>query len=280
VSLSKIRLRTTYVNWSVCGRADATSLGHAPHPIPSGRRCVTLLANAGTRASGPQGRACHLVGWGKGNPGFPFPQPPLATPGAPSGRGAVRQAHRRWGTPGSLPLNRRWGHLAPPQAGARFDRLTAGGESRVPLSPTAVSDAWHPFRQGRGSTGSPQVGNPGFPFPQPPLGAPGTPSGRGAVRQAHRRWGTPGSPFPNRRWGHLAPPQAGARFDRLTAGGEPRVPCPSTAVGGTWHPLRQGRGSTGSPQVGNPGFPFPQPPVGAAGTPTGRGMGNPGFPIP
>jgi len=186
VSLSKIRLRTTYVNWSVCGRADATSLGHAPHPIPSGRRCVTLLANAGTRASGPQGRACHLVGWGKGNPGFPFPQPPLATPGAPSGRGAVRQAHRRWGTPGSPFPNRRWGHLASPQAGARFDRLTAGGEPRFPLSPTAGGSGWHPHRQGYG---------------------------------------------------------------------EPRVPHSLTAVGGAWRPHRQGCSSTGSPQVGNPGFP-------------------------
>jgi len=60
------------------------------------------------------------------------------------------------------------------------------------------------------------VGKPGFPTPQPPLGAPGAPAGRGM--------GNPVSPFPNRCWERLAPPQAGVRFDRLTAGGETRFP--------------------------------------------------------
>jgi len=37
-------------------------------------------------------------------------------------------------------------------------------------------------------------------------------------------WGNPVSPFLNRWWERLAPPQAGVRFDRLTAGGETRLP--------------------------------------------------------
>ena len=118
-------------------------------------------------------------------------------------------------------------------------------------------------QQGCGSTGSPQVGKPGFPMSQPPLGAAGDPAGRGAVRQAHRRWGNPVSPVPNRRWGWLATQPAGARFDRLTAGGATRFPHVPTAVGGGWRSHRQGRGSTGSPQVGKPAFPVfsPQTPI-------------------
>ncbi len=141
------------------------------------------------------------------------------------------------------------------------------------------------------------MGKPGFPIPQSLLGAAGAPTGRGAVRQAHRRWGNPVSPYvhlrphargaqlregewgnpvsptPNRCWERLAPPSAGVRFDRLTAGGETRFPRmftsgpmrgahnsgrgngetrfpqPPTAVGSGWRPHRQGCGSTGSPQV-------------------------------
>ncbi len=38
--------------------------------------------------------------------------------------------------------------------------------------------------------------------------------------------------------------------------GETRFPHPLTGVGGGWRPGRQGCGSTGSPQVGKPGFPI------------------------
>jgi len=214
-----------------------------------------------------------------GKPGFPLSQPVVGAPGDPAGRGAVRQAHRRWGNPVSPFPNRGWERLAPPQAGVRFDRLTAGGETRFPPLPTAVGGGWRPRRQGCGSTGSPQVGKPGFLLSQPRLGAAGAPAGRGAVRQAHRRWGNPVSQLPNRGWERLAPPQAGVRFDRLTAGGETRFPNFPTAVGSGWRPRRQGCGSTGSPQVGKPGFPTSQPRLGAAGAPAGRGMGKPGFPV-
>ena len=37
-------------------------------------------------------------------------------------------------------------------------------------------------------------------------------------------WGNPVSPFPNRRWERLALQQAGVRFDKLTTGGETRLP--------------------------------------------------------
>ncbi len=165
-------------------------------------------------------------------------------------------------------------------------------------------------RRRRASTPKPSpppgrgMGKPGFPMSQPRLGAAGVPTGGGAVRQAHRRWRNPVSPYvhirphargaqrqhatvggltpsltlprwgrepgsspqgggwrnpvspcPNRPWGRLAPLQAGVRFDRLTAGGEPRFPHSPTAVGSGWRPYRQGRGSTSSPQVGKPGFP-------------------------
>gem|GEM_PF-2336367 len=36
-------------------------------------------------------------------------------------------------------------------------------EARFPHVPTAVGSGWRPHRQGCGSTGSPQVGKPGFP---------------------------------------------------------------------------------------------------------------------
>ncbi len=39
------------------------------------------------------------------------------------------------------------------------------------------------------------VGKPGFPMSQLLLEAAGAPTGRGAVRQAHRRWGNPVSPY-------------------------------------------------------------------------------------
>ncbi len=145
-----------------------------------------------------------------GKPGFPMPQPRLGAAGAPP-------------------------------AGVRFDRLTAGGETRFPHLSTAGASGWRPSRQGCGSTGSPQVGKPGFPISQPLVRAAGDPTGRGAVRQAHRRWGNPVSPSLNRWWERLATQPAGG--------------------------------------MGKPGFPMSQPRLGAAGDPASRGMGKPGFPI-
>jgi len=180
-----------------------------------------------------------------GKPGFPMSQPLLGASGNPQAG--------RWGNPVSPCPNRCWERLAPPR---RED-----GETRFPHFPTAVGDVWHPPgrgtgkpgfpvsqplvgaastppRQGCGSTGSPQVGKPGFLVSQPLVGAAGAPPpGRGAVRQAHRRWGNPVSPCPNRWWERLAPPQA--------------------------------RG------LGKPGFPVSQPLVGASGTPQAEGWGNP-----
>ena len=106
-----------------------------------------------------------------------------------------------------------------PRGGARGNRvsppqtLPAGrghGETRFPHAPTAVGSGWRP-------------------------------TGRGAVRQAHRRWGNPVSPSLNRWCERLATQPAGG--------------------------------------MGKPGFPMSQPRLGAAGDPASRGMGKPGFPI-
>ena len=47
--------------------------------------------------------------------------------------------------------------LAPPQAGVRFDRLTAGGETRFPHVPNAVGSGWRPHRQESEETRFPHV---------------------------------------------------------------------------------------------------------------------------
>ncbi len=77
----------------------------------------------------------------------------------------------------------------------------------------------------------------------------------------------------------LAPPQAGVRFDRLTAGGSTGSPQAVRPAHRRRFDRLTAGGSTGSPQVGKPGFPMSQPLVGAAGASTGRGMGKPGFPV-
>ncbi len=105
------------------------------------------------------------------------------------------------------------------------------GETRVPHPPTAVGGAWCPTGRDMGKPGfpvcSPQsfitlpsgrgLGKPGFPISQPPLGAAGA-------------------------------PQAGVRFDRLTAGGETRFPRMFTSVV-HYSPLREGVGETRFPHV-------------------------------
>ncbi len=158
-------------------------------------------------------------GRGVGNPGFPVAQPRLGAAGAPTGRGAVRQAHRKWGNPVSSDGHRRQG----------------AGETRCPRMVTA----------GRG------MGKPGVPSSPPRVGAAGAPTGRGAVRQAHRKWGNPVSPDGHRRQGD----------------GETRCPQFPTAGGSGWRPHQPGCGSTGSPQVGKAGVP--------GWSPQGRGWGNP-----
>ncbi len=193
-----------------------------------------------------------------GGPPPPWPSPAGGGNRAPPRReGFGSTGSPQVGKPGFPMAHPRVGAAGVPQAGVRFDRLTAGGETRVPHLPTAGGSGWRPHRQRCGSTGSPQVGKPGFPSSHPRVGAAGA-------------------------------PQAGVRFDRLTAGGETRVPHLPPAGGSGWRPHRQGCGSTGSPQVGKPGFPSSHPRLGAAGAPTGRGAvrqahrrwGNPGSPVP
>ena len=46
----------------------------------------------------------------------------------------------------------------------------------------------------------------------------------GAQRLREGEWGNPVSPSPNRWWGRPVTPQAGVRFDRLTAGGSTGSP--------------------------------------------------------
>ena len=60
--------------------------------------------------------------------GRPLPGPPPLGEGTgllPAGRGG-------WGNPVSPFPDRWWERLAPRQGGVRFDRLTAGGETRFP----------------------------------------------------------------------------------------------------------------------------------------------------
>jgi|GEM_PF-1631330 len=194
-------------------------------------------------------------GRGVGNPGFPVAQPRLGAAGASTGRGAVRQAHRKWGTPVSPWPNRGWERLAPLQAGVRFDRLTASGETRCPRMVTA----------GRG------LGKPGFPSSPPLVGAADIPpagvrfdrlTASGETRcprmvTAGKGMGKPGVPG----WS----PQAGGW-------GKTRCPHIPTAGGSGWRPHQPGCGSTGSPQVGKAGVP--------GWSPQGRGWGNPVSPGP
>ncbi len=185
-------------------------------------------------------------GRGLGKLGFPSPNRWWERLAPPTGRGAVRQAHRRWGTPGSP-----YGHLREGVGETRFPHVpTAGGsgwrphgqgdgETRFPHPLTAVGDAWHPGEQERREPPVPHVRV--------------RPHARGAQRQnknicSWEGYALPNPParegdgeprFPHFPWERLAPPQAGVRFDRLTAGGEPRFPRMVTS----------GRG------LGKPGFP-------------------------
>jgi len=129
--------------------------------------------------------------------GRPLPGPPPLGEGTgrlPAGRGSVRQAHRRWGN-----LVSPYFHLRHPcgcAAQRRDDHgASLGGPPPPWPSPAGGGNRAPPRREGFGSTGSPQVGKPGFPMSQPLLRAPGAPAGRGSVRQAHRRWGNPVSPY-------------------------------------------------------------------------------------
>jgi len=91
------------------------------------------------------------------------------------------------------------------------------------------------------------VGNPGLPVLHPRLGSPGAPLGRGAVRQAHHRWGNPGSPYV-----HLRPHARSAhrRDDHGVSLGGPPPPWPSPAGGGNRaSPTRQGGGATQVPRM-------------------------------
>jgi len=78
-------------------------------------------------------------GRGLGKPGFPMSQPLLGAAGAPTGRGAVRQAHRRWGNPVSLYV-----HLSHPRgcAAQRHDenRFFLGG--LCPPKPSRQGGGW------------------------------------------------------------------------------------------------------------------------------------------
>jgi len=144
----------------------------------------------------------------------------------PSRQGGV------WGNPVSPCPNRCWERLAPPQAGVRFGRLTAGGETRFPRMFTSG-----PMRGAHNAAMTMGYLWEGRPLPGPPPLGEGTgrlPAGRGAVRQAHRRWGNPVSPCPNRCWERLAP--------RRQGDGETRFPHVPTAVGSGWR-LPTGRGA-------------------------------------
>ena len=192
--------------------------------------------------SGPIREAHNAaMNMGRLSEGHPLPGPPPLGEGTgllPTGRG--------WGNPVAPCPNRGWGRLAPPQAGG-WGKAVAPYVHIRPHSRSA---------QRRDEHGA-SFGGPPPPWP-PPLGE-GTgllPTGRG--------WGNPVSPFRNRRWGRLAPPQAGGW-------GKAVSPCPNRG----WE--RQAPPQAGG--VGKPGFPTPQPPLGAPGTPTGRGMGKPGFPV-
>ncbi len=231
--------------------------------------------------------AVPLWAAGAGNPGpmqlpagglFPGRAKPSQT--LPPGRGVVRQAHHRWGNPVSPHPNRRRGRLAPPQAGGRFDRLTAGGETRFPHMFTSVIHAAAPHNAGmkiiilgraKPSQTLPAgrgMGKPGFPMSQPLVGAAGAPTGRGAVRQAHRRWGNPVSPYV-----HLRPHARGAqrRDEHGVSLGGPPPPWPSPAGGGNRAPpLREGDGETRFPHVPTAG--------GGGWRPNGQGEGDPRVP--
>ncbi len=119
----------------------------------------------------------------------------------------------------------------------------------------------HTLPPGRG------VGKPGFPNPQPPLGAPGIP--------VNRSEGNPGFP--------ICSHQSSMRLRRTTpeyicSWEGCALPHPPRWRVVSWEgyalphpPAREGRGETW----------FPQPPtvIGGARRPAGRGLGNPGFPV-
>ena len=152
----------------------------------------------------PRGGKPSRQGGGWGNPGSPFPtvvgsgwrphrqeRGEPRVPHFPTAVGSGWRPHRQERGEPRVPLREgvgetRFPHSPTavgsgwrlPQAGVRFDRLTAGGEPRFPHSPTAVGSGWRPSGRGLGNPGFPSgrgVGKPGFPISQPPLGAAGTP---------------------------------------------------------------------------------------------------------
>jgi len=144
----------------------AVGSGWRPHRQGEWGNPVSPVPNRGwERLAPPQAG-------GRGKPGFPSSQPRLGAAGPP-GQG-------EWGNPVSPVPNRGWERLAPPGRG--------NGETRFPHVPTAVGSGWRPPQAGG-------MGKPGFPSSQPRLGAAGAPTGRGPVRQAHRRWGNPVAPY-------------------------------------------------------------------------------------
>jgi len=78
-----------------------------------------------------------------------------------------------------------------PMRGAHNAAMTMGylWEGYPLPGPPSLREGTGLLPSGRG------LGKPDFPISQPLLGAAGAPPGRGAVRQAHHRWGNPVSPY-------------------------------------------------------------------------------------
>ena len=193
------------------------------------------------------------LGRGLGKAGFPILQPLLGAASTPHRQGdgetwfphmftsgPMRMAHNAAMNMGYLwegrPLP------GPPPLGEGTGLLPSGrgcGETRFPHTPTAVGGAWRPSRQGRGE---PRV--PYFHLSHP----------CGCAAQRHDEHGF----FLGGRRG-AAPPRLYAQTLRQGGGwGNPVSPLPNRC----WErlaPYRQGCGSTGSPQVGKPGFPVCSP---------------------
>ncbi len=86
-----------------------------------------------------------------------------------------------WGNRVSPVPNRWWERLAPPHR-------QGDGETGFPQFPTAGGSGWHPPQAGG-------WGNRVSPVPNRWWERLAPPTGRGAVRQAHRRWGNRVSPY-------------------------------------------------------------------------------------
>ncbi len=131
------------------------------------------------------------------------------------------------------------------------------GETRLPQLVPGRAAPFQLVPRGRG------VGKPGFPISQPLLGAAGAPTGRGAVRQAHRRWGNPVSPYV-----HLSHPcgcAAQRQNENMCSWEGTALPNPPRWRVVSWEGVeaRRRRASTPKPSpgrgVGKPGFPTLRP---------------------